>query len=218
VETFDAGRLDPRFWVVTAEGDFREQRVDVVDVARRNPRDHRLRVRLDTRDTRDDTVKFLGVRSTAPIRLARRARVDVQIDWNDQANGSYLTAGVLLAPKATEGNPLRTANWLKVEYVGVPPGRNARLLVTASVEGRERQLHDEGWPKVNREGRRIAVQNLTILLRGPSFEVWENDRLACRAARAVLPFEGAHLYLQVSSHGNYPTREVFFDEIRVSAP
>ena len=31
----------------------------------------------------------------------------------------------------------------------------------------------------------------------------------------VLGFETAHLYLQVSTHSNYPPREVFFDKIRL---
>ena len=56
-------------------------------------------------------------------------RIAVELDWNDQPNGSYLSAGLILAPEPTEANPSRGRSWLKVEYVGVPPGRNARLVV-----------------------------------------------------------------------------------------
>ena len=69
VEGFDHGRLDPTRWVLTAEGDFRERTVDVVDLGRRGRPDFRLRLRADTRGTRDDSVKFLGVRTLDALLL-----------------------------------------------------------------------------------------------------------------------------------------------------
>src|SRR5215831_6153884 len=66
VEEFRSGRLDPARWERTHEGDFREWSVEVVDSIRRRAAGpdaaaaplspiYRLRLRADTRDTRDDT-------------------------------------------------------------------------------------------------------------------------------------------------------------------
>ena len=214
-ESFIQGRLDPSRWQTTAEGDFREGTVDVVDVGKPGASDFRLRLRADTRGTRDDTVKFLGVGTTFRIPLGGPTRISLRLDWNEQANGSYLSAGLVLSPENTTGNPLQRRNWLKVEYVGVPPGKNARLAVSLKREGRERSLNSQGWPETNRAGRKLAVQNIEIVTVGGSFEVWENGALQYEAPEETLPFDSAYLYLQMSSHSNYPPREIFFDEIRV---
>jgi hypothetical protein len=191
--------------------------VDVVDVGGGGASDFRLRLRADTRGTRDDTVKFLGARSRARRRLRDGARIAVHLDWNDQANGSYLSAGVVLAAQATDGNPLRTPDWLSVEYVGVPPGRNARLKVDACSGGRTRTVYAEGWPETNRSGRPIGVQRLELVVHEREVDVWENGRLVFAAGEPVLTFDEAYLYLQLSSHSNYPPREVYFDEVRFAA-
>jgi hypothetical protein len=213
-EGFDEGRLDRARWSVTAEGDFKERTVDVVNVGRKDPPDFRLRIRADTRGTRDDSVKFLGVRTVEKLPIRDGTRIEVTLDWNDQANGSYLSAGVIFTPETTNGNPLENRDWLKVEYVGVPPGRNGRLAVSESVGGRERALLDEGWPEANRSGRRISVQRLLLSFSGSALEIRENDRLLDSLPLGT-DLQRVHLHLQVSSHSNYPPREVFFDDVQV---
>ena len=217
-EGFDEGRLDPARWATTAEGDFKDSTVDVVDVSRRGPGDFRLRLRADTRGTRDDTVKHLGVRTVEKIPLREGTRIGATLDWNDQVNGSYLSAAMILTPETTSGNPLRGRDWLKIEYVGVPPGRNARLAVALCVGGLERTLFTEGWPDTNRAGRKIAVQRLLLVLAESSFEIRENGRRVFASKAAGVAFDAASLHLQISSHSNYPPREVFFDDIHVSEP
>ncbi len=215
-ETFDAGTLDSSRWVRTVDGDFRGHAVDVVDVSPHGAHDFRLRVRADTRRTRDDTVKFLGVRTVERFAIRDGTRIAIELDWNNQANGSYLSAGLVLAPEPTEANPLRGRSWLKVEYVGVPPGRNARLVVVSCIDGQERTLYSEGWPETNRTGRKIGAQELRLVFLGSSFEVWEDEDLLFKAAQTRLGFDAAHLHLQLSSHSNYPPREIFFDDVRVT--
>jgi hypothetical protein len=214
-EGFDSARLDPARWVVTEEGDFKESAVDVVDVSDRGVGDFRLRLRADTRGTRDDTVKFLGVRTVKSLPIKEGTRIGVTLDWNDQANGSYLSAGLVLTPEATRRNPLGGRDWLQVEYVGVPPGHNARLSVALCSAGRARTLFTEGWPESNRHGRRIDVQELRLVFAESSFEIHENGRRVFESTAAV-PFHEAYLHLQLSSHSNYPPREVYFDDVRVS--
>jgi hypothetical protein len=207
-ETFSGPALDERLWSITRKNDFQESTIDLVD--------GRLRLRAATIGTKDDTVKYHGVRTVRPLRLRPPVEVSFVLDWNDQKNGCYLTAGVLLCPTATDGNPEDEKDWFKFEYVGVPPGQNARAWVSVRTNGGERVVYDEGWPEKQRTGRKIGRQTVQIR--------WQDHRLALRENGRVL-WEGegvefppqAYLYLQMSSHSNYPAREVFFDDVRVEA-
>jgi hypothetical protein len=44
----------------------------------------------------------------------------------------------------TNGNPGEEKDWLKFEYVGVPPGRNARGVVATKIAGKVKYLYTEG--------------------------------------------------------------------------
>jgi hypothetical protein len=214
VEDFAQGRLDQIRWQRTVAGDLREWWAEVVEAPGRGS-GFRLRLRADTRGTRDDTLKFVGVGTVMPIALREGSRVAVRLDWGEQANGSYLTAGLVLSPHATAGNPLDAPDWLQVVYVGVPPGRNARLVVAYRTHGRERTVHTEGWPDTNRQGRRIGVQDLAVRVRDGAFEVWEGERLVWRSQAGEIAPVPAHLYLQMSSHSNYPARSIHFERVEV---
>lgn len=205
-DAFDA-RLDTERWQFTRQGDVRESLIDVAD--------GHLRLRLDTIGTRDDTVKYHGIRVKQAFNLTEGLDISVELDWNKQANGCYMTAGFFLSPVATEENPGREKDWLKFEYIGVPPGQNARALLAVNLRGRTRQLHTEGWPAEQRAGRPIGEQKVRLVIRDGSLQVWENERKLYETTDLVLPWPQAYLYLQMSSHSNYRAREVFFDNIRV---
>ena len=195
-------------WVKTSEGDFEESRVDSAG--------ERIRLRAATRGTRDETVKFLGTRSARKFSLQGSTRVAARLDWNNQANGSYLSGSMILAPAETTGNPLTGSDWFKVEVIGVPPGQNARLLIACKVSGRERFLYTEGWPDTNRSGRKIALEEFEIQLSGGRATVLENGKVVFESKDLVVGFDAAYLYLQMSTHSNYPPRELIFD--RISLP
>jgi hypothetical protein len=215
VEEFRQGRLDPARWERTVEGDFREASLEVVSAAASTGAGYRLRLRADTRGTRDDTVKYLGARATQPIPLGEGREIEVDLDWARQSNGSYLTAAVVLSPHVTTRNPLDTADWLKVAYVGVPPGHNGRMLVEFRAGGRDHTVETEGWPATNREGRRLGSQRITLRFHHRAVEVWEGDRSVWISTPDALGFESAYLYLQMSSHSNYPPRAIYFDRVRI---
>jgi hypothetical protein len=218
VEDFSQGRLDASRWQRTVDGDFRDWSVDVVDAGRPGSPDFRLRLRADTRGTRDDTVKHLGVRSARPISLRDGSRISVRLHWGEQANSSYLTGAVVLSPHPTLGNPLQTSDWLKVAYVGVPPGRNARMVIAVKSQGRERTVFTEGWPEVNRAGRPIGVQEVSLRVHRGSFEVGEGVQRIWASSPDETSFGAGYLYLQMSSHSNYPARSISFDDIRIDEP
>jgi hypothetical protein len=212
-EDFASGRVDPARWQRTSDGNFRMQSVEVVPSAA--DAGFRLRIEADTRGTRDDTVKHLGVASRCAIPLGSGTRMQVRMDWGPPANGSYLAGSVVLSPHATTGDPRATGDWLSIGYVGVPPGRNARLLVTARVNGVMRTLFADGWPDANRQGRLVGRTEIAVTWRGSSLEIREDGQLVHTAAAAVAPFESAYVYLQLASHSNFPARAIHFESLRV---
>ena len=211
---FDAAKLDARRWAVTSAHDFRQRSVEIVK-RKVQPDRYWLRLQADTIGTDDRTVKFLGIRLREPLNLLVKSEVEVEIDWNQQPNGSYLTAGVFLAPAETEKAAELLSDWVKIEYVGVPPGKNGRAVVASKREGQLKFLHTEGWPDRSRAGRPIARQRLKITIDRGSLEVSENGQILYQSDEPVLSFQRAWLYLQMSSHSNYASRELFMSGIAV---
>ena len=123
----------------------------------------------------DDTVKFHGVRTAQKLNFSEGLNISFDIDWNNQSNGCYLTASLYLCPTATNGNPGEEKNWFKFEYVGVPPGRNARCVIATKSDGRVKYLYTEGWPE-HRTGRHIAYQRIKIILDDKSLKIIENEK------------------------------------------
>lgn len=196
-------------WTLTRENDFQEAVVDITD--------GRLRLRAATIGTRSDTVKFLGARTAAPVvDFASPVEVQVEIDWNSQANGCYLAAGLYLCPTATDINPRHESDWLRFEYVGVPPGKNARAAIWRKSDGREYWIYNEGWPKQQRTGRKIGLQRLRLLIDSESLRVMENGEALVQIPEHELCFTKAYVYLQMSTHSNYPPRAIFFDNVAVT--
>ena len=206
-DRFSLDHLDDAKWTRTRCHDFQEEVVDLAE--------GRLRMAAATTGTDDATVKLHGVRSAAPVvDLSRPVEIAFALDWNNQANGCYMAAGAYLCPEAVD-DPREAESWLRVLTIGVPPRRNARCLISAKRGGREEQLLTEGWPE-QREGRRIGVQRLRLTLDHGRLTVAENDASVLEVDALQLGFDRAYLYLQHSSHSNYPRREVFFDDVQVS--
>ena len=104
---------------------------------------------------------------------------------------------------------------IRDRYIGVPPGQNARALLAVKGLNGERQLFTEGWPEKHRTGRKIGNQHVRLLLTPDALRIWENGKLLFETTQRVLASQEAYLYLQMSSHSNYPPREVYFDNIVV---
>ncbi|MBI2301116.1 MAG: hypothetical protein HYU66_19570 [Armatimonadetes bacterium] len=207
-EHFDGPQLDPAKWAITRKNDFQESTIDIVG--------GRLRLRAATIGTDDKTVKFHGVRTVHPVSLKPPVEIGFTLDWNKQANGCYLSAGVFLCPTATDGNPRDEDTMLRFEYVGVPPGKNGRSWLWSRDQKLERLLFDEGWPKQHREGRAIGVQQVKLRWDGGRLTLVENGKELWSGPWKGFDPPQAYLYLQMSSHSNYPPRELFFDDVTVS--
>ncbi len=206
-DDFASEKLDDGKWVHTVRNDFETEAVDI--------RDGRLRMAASSVGTDDRTVKFHGVRTTEPVvELTDGIAVSFELDWNDQANGCYMTAGAYICPTIAD-NPREEADWLGLQYIGVPPGKNARCFISAKVAGRERHLLTENWPE-ERTGREIGLQRIEMTLAPDMLFANENGKLVLQTDGLDLPFDKAYLYLQHSTHSNYRLREVFFDNVVVA--
>jgi hypothetical protein len=214
-ENFSSGVLNPQTWQITREGDFKESIIDVYDVDPSENVDYRLRLGINTIGTRDDTVKFLGVKSVKKVNFSDGKEISFDLDWNNQSNGCYLTGSFYLCPNATSGNPENEKDWVKFEYVGVPPGQNARCVIANKVDGNIRLLYVEGWPE-ERTGRKIVDQHIKLILNDKSFKILENRKELYASQLHDLNFTSTYIYLQMSSHSNYPMRDIYFDNIVVT--
>ena len=174
-EGFSDGSLNTQRWQITREGDFKKSVIDVYDADLTGNDDYRLRLRANTIGTKDDTVKFHGVRSVENVDFSEGKELCFDLDWNNQSNGCYLTASIYLSPTVTTGNPGEEKDWLKFEYVGIPPGRNARCVIATKSDGKVKYLYTEGWPE-QRTGRHIAYQRIKIILDNKSLRIIENEK------------------------------------------
>lgn len=216
-DNFDRSGLDVSQWKVTHAGDFAEMTANVIDVDPGEYVDNRLRLSANTIGTSDETVKFLGVRNMQIIDFTEAKAISFDLDWNNQANGCYLSAGIFLCPVSTDVNPATESDWIAFEYVGVPPGENARFQIAKMNNGNLQFLYTEGWPDQQRIGRKISNEHVEIIIGSNNLSVGENSKEIFSSKQFELNFSQAYLYLQMSSHSNYPTREVYFDNISVQS-
>ena len=218
-EDFERGRLDSSRWEVTIDGDFTEAIMDVADVDPSEDTDYRLRLGAKTIDT-SDQIKFLGVMSRNPINLSNVQSIRFDLDWNNQVNGCYLTAAFYLCPTASE-NPREESDWLKFEYAGVPPGRNVRINIWEKVDDVTRQLLTDWGPNDEQGrplGRAMGLQphRIEFIFDATSLRFLQDSEEILQLPDHSLVFTEAYLYCQMSSGTNYPSREIYFDNIVVN--
>jgi len=219
-EDFEQGSLDLSRWEVTLDGDFAEAVVDVADVDLGEDIDYRLRLRAKTIGT-SDPLKFLGVRSKDMVDFGTGKAITFDLDWNNQANGCYLTASLYLCPTVSE-NPKRDSNWVKFEYVGVPPGRNVRINIWEKVDDAVHPLHTDWGPRDD-QGKPLGYplglnsHSISMFIDQGSLRVLQDDEEIYPLSEHSLNFSKAYLYLQMSSGTNYPSREVYFDNVVVQS-
>lgn len=205
---FDGPDLNEALWTHTAHNDFETSIVDILG--------GRLRIACSTIGTDDTTVKYHGVRSAEPVVPASEgAAVSCLLDWNAPANGCYMHAGIYLSPEAAD-NPADLDDRLEFVYIGVPPGQTARGWATLRQGGLQPViLLDEGWPR-NRAGRSIGLQSVSLEVVRGRVSLKENGETILTVGDLNLDWGWVYLYLQQSSHSNYPLRTVFFDDVCVS--
>lgn len=168
---------------------------------------------MDTCGASDELVRR-GLRTVRALPLLDLAGMSLEIDWNGQANGCYLEAAIYLSPETTDATPEDCRDWWKLCYIGGPPGKTGRAWSSVQLHGGERTIYTEGWPE-RRAGRALGRQRLSLRRTKDGFQVSENGLPLFSMPAADLPFAQAYVCVQVTSHSNYPLREVLFDDIRM---
>lgn len=160
------------------------------------------------------TLKVTGVRSRAPLPLDRPLTIEWTLDWDRQANGSYLKAAAWLSPHPTAADPARLPDWLRVEHVGVPPGDNWRHAVSQQRDGNLKHLDLAGWPE-DRAGRPPGAPRARLTLHPDGRAEYAEDGRTLSTVRAAPLGPRVYLYLTLTGHSNYPKRAVFVDDVTV---
>ncbi len=204
-----SGPLDPARWEPVRVHDVRQDQVAT--------RDGQLVLGLDTLGSDDATVKLRGLRSRESfvVEPGSTLRTSVTIDWNDPANGCYLTAGLALVPDDVL-DPRAADEALAFEWVGVPPGKNVRPSLWQRTKGGLRPLYTEGWPQALREdrfGRHVRRSRITLEVTGARVRLVEDE--VERFAGDGAPAGRVRLVLFLTGHSNYPERSVLMDDVRV---
>jgi hypothetical protein len=205
-DSFDTATINLKKWEITSDGDFKEKNIDVIPGEKDG---FKLRLKADTIATKDDTVKFLGTVFSEKVDLSNKT-INIDIDWNEQKNGSYLTMGLFVATEKTIQNPRALQDWLCFQYVGVPPGKNGRFEISSKRNGNLEFLYTEVWPKI-RKGRKLNKSRLTVVFKDQNIKVFENTILLFESKSHPQFFKEGYVYLQMSTHSNYSSREVYFD-------
>lgn len=207
-----AGPLDLSRWELVRVHDARSELIET--------RHGQLVLGVDTLGTDDATVKLRGLRSRAAfdVRANSTLRVSVTIDWNDPANGCYLTAGLALLPDEAALDPRSADEVLAFEWIGVPPGRNVRPSLWQRRRGGLRPLYTEGWPQPHLEdrvGRHVRRTRVVLEVTNTHVRLIEDgvERFAGDGA----PTGPLRLALFLTGHSNYPERSVLMDDVCVES-
>src|SRR5262249_31942635 len=120
-ETFQAGLNETR-WESVRIADAKSDRIESGA--------GKLTLALNTLGTDGATVKLRGVRTKQSFDVNTSLKAETAIDWNAQANGCYLSAGLAFVDAAFDGDPRQAQEYVMFEWVGVPPGKNVRPYLT----------------------------------------------------------------------------------------
>ncbi len=170
----------------------------------------RLELALDTMGSPATPLTVTGMRSGEAV--ARPLDLRFTLDWNRQANGAYLKAAVYLSPHRTAGDPAALADWVRVSYIGVPPGDRWRHEVAERRAGRMRFLDRAGWPG-DRSGRAPGAPKVHLRWAGDALELTE-DGARVSGVRAV-GWPRVYVYLTLTGHSNYPRRTIYLSDVRI---
>jgi hypothetical protein len=208
LETF-AKPLGTERWELLRVHDTREDKIEATG--------GKLVVALDTIGTIDSTVKTRGVRSRASFELGEGLSAAATIDWNDQVNGCYLSAGLALVLDEAAGDPHEARDAIAFEWIGVPPGKNVRPSLWRRKASALVPLYNEGWPQPRREdrvGRLVKRSRIAVEVAKDRVRLTEDGRELFQGKEGIAG--KARLVLFVTGHSNYGERTVLFEDVRVA--
>ncbi len=187
------------------------------DKSRLTPGAGGLYIDLETYGRAADEVSVVALAWKEPIDfLGGPQTVTVALDWLEDSNASYLSAGLALIPEDAplRGDPRDLTDVSHVSFIGAGMGAHARRELLVQRHGQEAFRDTEGWPEVGREGRKLATAELKLTIDGQSIRLEEAGRDAVTAPTG-LGFARGRLVLFVASHSNSMRRAVRFTKLEL---
>ena len=172
-----------------------------------------VRLSLDTRGAAPHPLTVAALATQRPVPFAR---LSWTLDWQGVQNTSYLKTGVYLSPHRTDGDPAALPDWIRIEYVGVPPGDRWRYAIGERRDGGVvRFLDQAGWPAA-RGGRALAPVDAQWTLRDGTLQYAEATGV--RSDVPAPPWPQIYVYVAASGHSNYPLRAVALRALHLEVP
>lgn len=142
--------------------------------------------------------------------------ITLSLDWLEDSNASYLTAGLAIVPEGAnlKGDPRDLSEVAHVSFVGAGAGANARREVLVQRRGQEIARDTEGWPEKGKEGRQLSKVTLQLVVTDQMIRVEEAGREPVSIPSSI-GFARGRLVIFVASHSNSMRRAVRFSRLRV---
>ena len=178
---------------------------------------HGLRMELETYGRPHAEVSVTAAAWKEALDFSAQAQtMTVQLDWLEDSNASYLSAGLAIVPEDAElkGDPRDLPQVTHLSFIGVGPGATARRELLVQRQGQELARDTEGWPEVEREGRHLKSVSVRLVVSGDLIRIEEEGR-APVSVKSSLGFARGRLVLFAASHSNSMRRAVRFTQLRV---
>ncbi len=176
-----------------------------------------LRMELETYGRRHEEVSVVAAAWKPALDfLAEPQTITLGLEWLEDSNAAYLSAGLAIIPEASplSGDPRDLAEVTHLSFIGVGPGALARRELLVQRKGQEIARDTEGWPDKEKEGRQLTEVVVKIVVTDALIQIEEKGRPPVSIA-ANLGFARGRLVVFAASHSNSMRRAVRFTQLRV---
>ena len=178
-----------------------------------------LTVNLETygRAAEEVSVVALRYRGAQEVLTAPK-RFRLAMEWLEDSNSNYLSAGLALVPSASPdgGDPRDLPEAVHLSFIGSGDEGRARRELVVNRRGSAIHRETEGWPKVEPQGRKVGKTELILTVGASVMRLEEAGREPVSISHGPGFAEG-NLVLFVASHSNSMRRAVRFTNLAIEA-
>jgi hypothetical protein len=176
-----------------------------------------LNIELETYGRAAEEVSVVAI-AWNPVQdfLGEVVRLEFELDWLEDSNASYLSAGLALVPETAplSGDPRDHAEVTHLSFIGAGMGANVRRELLVQRKGQEVFRDSEGWPETGRDGRTLKTVRLSLTLTGSMMKIEEAGRPPV-SVPVGLGFARGRVVLYVASHSNSMRRAMRFTHLEL---
>jgi hypothetical protein len=174
-------------------------------------------VDLETYGRKPEEVSVMGLGSKRLFDWSERPiTIEVELDWLEPDNASYLSAGLAIVPEGAEltADPRDLAAVTSVAIIGVSPAVKVRREWLVQLRHAEIFRDTEGWPEQGKEGRTMQSTRLRLTVGADAMRLEEDGREPLSAPTGP-GFTRGRVVLFLASHSNSMRRAVRFTALVV---